>query len=53
MVAVIGPFEGDPTAQTRAATGNKFGPVKNELLSSPTTFQVMGVTVSAAIAELE
>src|SRR5437763_9681306 len=36
--------------QTRAPTGKKRGPVAGLLLSSPITFQVMGVTLSAAIA---
>src|SRR6266566_489885 len=37
--------------QTRAPTGKSFGPDKGLLLSRPTTFQVIGVTVSVAWAE--
>ncbi len=36
--------------QTRAPTGKFFGPVAGLLLSSPMTFHVSGVTVSAACA---
>src|ERR1044071_2351658 len=36
--------------QTRAPTGKRGGPAAGLLLSSPTMFQVMGVTVSAASA---
>ena len=36
--------------QTRAPTGNRFGPVAGELLSSPITFQVRGSTVRSGTA---
>src|ERR1700693_2805714 len=37
--------------QTRAPTGKSFGPDNGLLLSRPTTFQVIGVTVSVAWAK--
>ena len=42
-----------PMLQTRAATGNLFGPTFTLLLSKPITFQVIGVTdnVVAALAD--
>lgn len=36
-----------PVLHTRAPTGNIFGPTFSLLLSSPTTFHVMGVIVRA------
>jgi hypothetical protein len=38
--------------QTRAPTGKSFGPEVGLLLSRPTTFQVIGVTVSVAWANI-
>ena len=38
--------------QTRAPTGKNFGPAVGLLLSRPTTFQVRGVTVSVACANI-
>ena len=38
--------------QTRAPTGKDFGPLTGLLLSSPTTLNVIGLTVSAASAKL-
>jgi hypothetical protein len=37
--------------QTRAPIGKNFGPLAGVLLSSPTTLNVIGVTVSVALAK--